>query len=431
MGGLQHPQHEVRHDPRMKGFQSRSEVKVVLALIARRVQSLGVEAVPLHETAGRVLATEIRAEAPVPAFERAAMDGFAVRGAETATATAEQPVPFHCVGEARPGRRCRVAVGSGEAIQITTGSAIPDGADTVVRVESTRMEGTTVLVLEPTPVGRHVGRVGEDIAAGTVVLSPGRVLRPQDLGVLSAVAANPVAVVPRPRVAIIVTGDELASPGASPREYQIADMNSGMLSALVCRDGGLPRLIGPLLDDRDRIQAAITEAAASTDLVLVSGGTSTGPEDHAPSIIAELGELAIHGVAIRPAGPAGLGFLGPTPVVLLPGNPVSCLCAYDFFAGPIVRLQGGRPQEWPYRSITRPLAQPLESVRGRVDYTRVTIEQGQVQPLATSGASNLSSTTRADGFVVVPAEQERYPQGASVVVWLYDLVPRSAGDESS
>jgi len=428
MGGFEHPQHQARHDPRMKGFQSRSEVDAVLALITRRIQRLGLESVPLREAAGRVLAVEIRAERPVPAFERAAMDGFAVRGAETATATAEQPVSFRCVGEARPGRRCRVAVGPGEAIQITTGSAIPDGADTVVRVESTWMEGANVQVIEPTPIGRHVGRVGEDIAAGTVVLSPGRVLRPQDLGVLSAVAAIPVAVVPRPRVAVIVTGDELALAGARPQEYQIADMNSDMLTALVGRDGGLPQVIGPLLDDRDRIRAAITEAAASADLVLVSGGTSTGPEDHVPGIVAELGELAIHGIAIRPAGPAGLGFVGKTPVVLLPGNPVSCLCAYDFFAGPIVRLQGGRPKEWPYRSITRPLARSLESVKGRVDYSRVTIEQGQVRPLATSGASNLLSTTRADGFVVVPAEQTCYSQGTPVVVWLYDLVPPSGGE---
>jgi molybdopterin molybdotransferase len=154
---------------------------------------------------------------------------------------------------------------------------------------------------------------------------------------------------------------------------------------------------------------------------LVSGGSSAGPEDHAPGLLAELGELSAHGVALRPASPTGLGFIGRVPVLLLPGNPVSCLCAYDFFAGMVVRILGGRPRQWPYQSVTLPLARKLVSMLGRVDYARVRIEQGQVEPLAVSGASILSSTTRADGFVVVPADKEGYPAGATVEVWLYDL----------
>ena len=232
-----------------------------------------------------------------------------------------------------------------------------------MRVESTQREGPLVRVLEATTIGRHVGRIGEDIEAGTVVLSAGRVLRPQDLGVLSAVGAGTVAVVQRPQVAVIITGDELVTAGNLPPEYQIADMNSGMLAALIVRDGGVPRVVGPLPDDRDRIRAEVAEAATWADVVLVSGGTSTGPEDHIPGIVAELGELAVHGVALRPAGPAGLGFIGRAAVVLLPGNPVSCLCAYDFFAGPIVRLQGGRPRNWPYRPMSLPLSRPLDSRR--------------------------------------------------------------------
>ena len=200
----------------------------------------------------------------------------------------------------------------------------------------------------------------------------------------------------------------------------VADANSPMLAALACRDGGIPAVIGPLPDDREAIRSAIVDAARSADVLLISGGSSTGPEDHAPGLIAELGELAVHGVAIRPASPAGLGFLGPIPVVLLPGNPVSCLCAYDFFAGPIVRRLGGRPPGWPYRPRVLPLARKLASVVGRVDYARVSVVDGRVEPLAISGASILSSTTRADGFVVIPADLEGHPEGASVTVWHYD-----------
>ena len=246
------------------------------------------------------------------------------------------------------------------------------------------------------------------------------VLWAQDLGVLSAVGAREVPVVRRPEVAVIVTGDELLAPGTPARGVQIPDMNSVMIRALIARDGGLTTVVGPLPDDRDVLRAAIAGVSGSADAVLISGGSSTGPEDHAPGLVAELGELAAHGLALRPASPAGLGFLGAVPVVLLPGNPVSYLCAYDFFAGPIVRILGGRPREWPYRPVVLPLARKLVSVIGRVDYARVRIEQGRVEPLAISGASILSSTTRADGFVVIPADLEGYPPGAWVTVWLYD-----------
>jgi molybdopterin molybdotransferase len=347
-----------------------------------------------------------------------------VRGEETLSAGLYTPARFRRVGVARPGRRCETEVGPGEAVEIATGAALPAGADAVVKVESTRTEAETVWVSEATPPGRHVGRAGEDIAAGTVVLSSGRVLRPQDLGVLGAVGASTVAVVRRPNVVVLVTGDELVVPGVRALEFQIADANSSMLAALIDRDAGCVSVVGPLPDDRDRIRAEILAAAGAADAVLVSGGSSAGPEDHAPGLVAELGELAAHGVALRPASPTGIGFLGAVPVVLLPGNPVSCLCAYDFFAGPIIRLLGGRPQDWPYRPVNLPLARKLSSVVGRVDYARVRIEGGQVEPLAISGASILSSTTRADGFVVIPEDLEGYPAGSAVTVWLYDVMPR-------
>ncbi len=415
------------HDPRMRGFRDRATVEEVIALIERRVEGLTEELVDLADASGRVLAAEVQADRPVPPFDRAAMDGYALRGEETFGASEYSPARFECVGRSRPGRRCEIEVGPGQAVQIATGSAIPEGADTVVKVESTWTESTTIWVVEATPPGRHVGRSGEDITTGTIVLPARRILRPQDLGVLSALGIARVRVVRRPVVAVIATGDELIVPGAPIGEFQIADMNSVMLAALLDRDGAIVRRVGPLPDDRVRIGEEIAAAASTCDAVLVSGGSSAGPEDHAPGLVAELGELAVHGVALRPASPAGVGFLGKVPVVLLPGNPVSCLCAYDFFAGTIVRILGGRPRGWPYRSTILPLARKLASVIGRVDYARVALAGGQVEPLATSGASILSSTSRADGFVVVPADREGYPAGERVKVWLYD--PRPAQDE--
>jgi molybdopterin molybdotransferase len=191
-----------------------------------------------------------------------------------------------------------------------------------------------------------------------------------------------------------------------------------MLAALARRDGGLPGEPRLVPDRREAVRDALL--AAEADVILISGGSSVGLEDHAPRVLAEAGELAVHGVALRPAAPAGFGFLGPRPVFLLPGNPVSCLCAYDLFAGPALRRLGGRPMDLPYRRVSLPLARKIASAVGRVDYVRVRIEGGQVEPLAVSGASALSSTTRADGFVLTPRDSEGCAPGETVEVYLYD-----------
>ena len=178
----------------------------------------------------------------------------------------------------------------------------------------------------------------------------------------------------------------------------------------------LPHEIVP--DRPDAIRAAL--CAGGADSVVVSGGSSVGQEDHAPRLVAELGTLDYHGVSMRPSSPAGVGRIGACTVFLLPGNPVSCLCAYEFFAGPTLRALGGRSRAWPHRRVSLPLARKISSAIGRTDYVRVAIEAGRVVPIATSGASILSSTVRADGCVIVPHELEGMPEGALVEVRLYD-----------
>jgi molybdopterin molybdotransferase len=191
-----------------------------------------------------------------------------------------------------------------------------------------------------------------------------------------------------------------------------------MVEALVCRDGGLPE-VRPLVPDTPQaVRDAL--AGADGDIILVSGGSSVGQEDHAPQLLSELGELSIHGVAVRPAGPAGIGFLHGRPVFLLPGHPVSCLCAYDLFAGRAVRRLAGRSPQLPYRTCLLPLARKIASVVGRVDYVRVQVGENGVEPIAASGASILTSTTRADGFVLVPRDSEGHAPGEQVLVHLYD-----------
>lgn len=413
-------------DVRMRGFRDRKEVADVLQILEGRSAPLGPETVALSAAAGRVLAAAVVATVDVPGFDRAAMDGFAVRAEDTFGADSHNPLALTVVGEVFPARPFTAAVRPGEAVRITTGAPIPAGADAVLMAEFAQIEpgGQRVLAREAVSPGRHIGRIGEDVAAGRAVLPAGRRLRPQDLGLLASIGAGSVAAVRRPRVAILVTGNELLPPGSTPRAYEIVDSNSPMLQALVERDGGICLPVQYLRDDYAAVRDAIRNA--ESDVVLVSGGSSVGTEDHVPRAVAELGELAVHGVALRPASPLGAGFLPPgstgpaRTIFLLPGNPVSCLCGYDLFAGRVVRRLGGRNWELPFRTVKFPLAAKIVSAIGRVDYVRVKIENGRATPIAVSGAAILSTTVVADGFVLVDRDREGHPPGESVEVWLYE-----------
>jgi len=401
-------------DVRMQGFRNRATVAEVLATLDARVVSLPAETVELCDLAGRVLATPVVSAVDVPGFERAAMDGYAICAEDSVC-----PTPITIVGEAFPARPYTGHVRRGEAVRITTGAPIPAGADAVLMAEfASRVSDASVSATASVATGKHIVRVGEDVAKGCEVLPAGRQLRPQDLGLLASIGVCRVQVNRRPRVSILVTGNELLPPGSVPEGFRIVDSNSPMLAALVARDGGEALPVRYLPDDYSAVRDAIRETDA--DLILVTGGTSVGTEDHAPRAVAEVGELTFHGVALRPAGPLGVGFLSSClPLFLLPGNPVSCLCAYDLFAGRIVRRLGGRAWEWPYRRITAALASGIKSVVDRVDYVRVKLENGRVLPILGSGASNLSSTVTADGFVLVPHERDELKVGELVEVWLY------------
>ena len=402
----------------MRGFASRATVEQALGWLEEQIRPLDGETVPLAEAGGRVLAGDVVSAVDVPGFERSMMDGFAVRAADTQGASAYNRMPMTVTGQVLAGASFDGRVGPGQAVRIMTGAPLPPGADAVLPVEQTEPEGETrLLAVDEVSPGKHVGRRGEDIAAGTTVLKAGRRLRPQDLGVLSSIGVGRFKVVRRPRVRIVVTGNELLPPGTPPRGHQIADANSPMLAALIQRDGGQSINPGLVADEPDAILAALHDEA---DVILVSGGSSVGREDYSPTLLAEHGELAIHGIAMRPSSPAGMGKLANHLVFLLPGNPVSCLCAYDFFAGRAIRGLAGLATDWPYRRVTAPLRRKLVSTVGRVDYARVRLTEDGIEPIAISGASVLSSTTRADGFVIVGGDSEGFAEGAEVEVFLYD-----------
>jgi len=405
-------------DVRMHGFAQRAEVGTVLKWIDAHALRLAPTRVSLDVAADGVLAEPVVASIDVPAFDRAAMDGYALHGDETSGASDYNPLAFAVVGEALPGRPFEGSVAAATAVRVMTGAAIPRGADAVVPAEYAQESAGSVDITLAVAPGKHVGSRAEDIREGTVVLEAGRRLRPQDLGLLASLGIANAPVIHRPRVRIVVTGNEIVSPGEPKGLYQIYDANSAMLRAVVARDGGVVETHRKLGDDPALIRDALL--ASGADVILVCVRSGVGSADHAPRILAEVGELAIHGVAMRPSSPAGAGRIGDTMVFLLPGNPVSCLCAYDFFAGRAIRLRGGRRADWPHRTRQGIVARKIVSAIGRVDYCRVRFVDDEIEPLALSGASILSSTTRADGFVIVPAESEGYGPGASVVAYLYE-----------
>jgi molybdopterin molybdotransferase len=464
------------HDVRMSGFRSRSTVDQAWAWLdaavpGHRAQKLPEqreeqttvprvlpsprltpsETLSLELAYGRVLTEAVRSDIDVPGFDRSAMDGYALRARETVGAGEYNPITLRIVGEALPGRGFEGTLRAGEAVRIMTGAPIPEGADAVVPAEYAREsasggEGAIVELTATVGEFKHIGRRGEDIAAGEVVLPAGRVLRPQDVAVLASIGRDRVMVDALPdsapskadaaeasptgterpafdaaagsvRVRIIVTGNELVRPGQPRETHQIYEANSYLLRGLIPRDGGMIESVSFVTDEREEIRRHLLEPGA--DVILISGGSSVGAEDHAPSLVQELGELAIHGIAMRPSSPTGIGRLGETLVFLLPGNPVSCLCAYDFFAGRAIRMLGGGRPDWPYPTVRGRLVRKIVSTVGRTDYCRVRVTESGIEPLAISGASILSSTTRADGFVIVPPESEGLPTGMELEVQLY------------
>ena len=411
---------QIPKDVRMSGFRDRASVDQAWDWIHQRAATATrrTNVVTLDQSYGLTLAESVISPMNVPSFDRAAMDGYAVVAEETTGATSYQPVVLQVVGKSLPGQGYSCQMQSGQAVEIMTGAPLPAGANAVVPIEfSSASQDIVELSAAVSPL-KHVGRTAEDLAIGDVVVNSGRILRPQDVAVLASIGTTEVTVFERQKVRIIITGNELVKPGQSRQAHQIFEANSYLLHGTVNRDGGIIESVRFTEDQPEEIATALL--APGADILLVSGGSSVGAEDYAPQLIRQHGELSIHGMRMRPSSPAGMGMVGVTPVFLLPGNPVSCLCAYDFFASRYLRMLRGDNRPWPFPQRSGSLGRKVSSVIGRTDYCRVKYKDRKVTPLGVGGAGILSSTTRADGFVIIPEMSEGLPAGSEVEVLLYD-----------
>lgn len=402
-----------------------------------RLEPLGEERVPLARARGRVLARDVLAPLDVPGFDRASVDGFAVRAQDTADCAEDAPAVLRLTDEIlTPGIQPAVALVVGAASVIATGGMLPRGADAVVMVEHTELReaangSVLVEVHRPASPGQFIATAGSDIARGETVLRQGHALTSREIGMLAAVGLDEVPVWRRPRVAILSTGNEIVPPGAPIRPGQVFDSNAAALAAAVEELGGEPLAHGIIPDDTDALAAALHRALREGDVVLLSGGTSKGAGDLAHQVVARLANpgILVHGVALKPGKPLCLAVTDGKPVAVLPGFPTSAILTFHEFVAPVIRALGGQPPA-PQETVRATLPLRIGSERGRTEYVLVSLMQAPGGGLAAyptaKGSGAVTSFAQADGFFAVPALTEAVPAGAPVEVRLIGVGLRPA-----
>ena len=384
----------------------------------------GEEPVPTKYALGRVTSRAVFSGERIPSFPRSSMDGFSVRAADTFGASEGLPAYFTTVGEVPMGSGPTVSVGVGEAAVAHTGGMLAWGADAVVMVESTqRVDEATIEVVRPVAPGENVVQPGEDMEQGDLVLPPGHMLRPQDLGGLMAMGVTEVRVSLKPRVAIMSMGDEIVPPETLPGEGQVRDVNTYTIAALVEQAGGIPVPLGITNDDYQRILSNAKQGLGSNDLLVLSAGSSVSSRDFTADVVQALGDpgILLHGLAIRPGKPTIVGLVRRKPVFGLPGNPVSAMVVFELLVRPTIHylLGCGGPSERPV-AVAR-LTHDIPSVPGREDY--VPVRLGDAEPRTAEpvfGKSNLIFTmVRAHGTVHVPLDRSGLYAGEDVPVTLF------------
>ena len=386
------------------------------------VAPLAPVTVPARDALGLVTTRDVIAGEAVPPFANTAMDGYAVRAADTTGAGPEAPVRLTVAGELPAGRAPTQPVGEGEAIRIMTGAPMPDGADAVVMVEYTESDGDAVRVMHAARPGDHVRAAGGDLAPGDLVFPAGTLLGPAHLGVLTSSSFQDVEVVPRARVGVLSTGDELVERGPL-HPGQIRDSNRPMLLAQVADAGADAADLGLAPDDESIITRTLEDALASCDAVLTSGGVSVGDFDYVKAALGRLGRMQSWQVAIKPAKPLAFGVIDGTPVFGLPGNPVSSLVSFEAFARPALLLMMGHAARFrPEVTATAERGMPRKP-DGKLHLDRVRVRaEGDTYVAARTGdqASNvLSATAAANGLALLP-DGGGVPEGGAVRVMRLD-----------
>ena len=376
----------------------------------------GCAEVALEDALHRVLARDVRADIDIPGFDRSTVDGYAVAAADSTGASEAIPTMLQCRGRVGMGSADAGSIAPGSCKYVPTGGALPEGADAVVMIEHAERIGDDVLVHRPVAPGENVISRGEDFRAGKVILERGRVLSPREIGVAAAVGADRVRVATVPEIGIISTGNELVPVVETPGPGEVRDANSYLAGAFVTERGCRPVYFGIVRDDRAALEKAISGALERCDAVLVSGGSSKDERDNTASVIATLGEVLVHGIALAPGKPTIIGTARGKPVIGLPGHPASTFVVLVAIVDHL--LAAMRETAVSRRTIRARLTQNIPSTRGREDYIRVSLGDAGATPIF--GKSGLLNTlVQSEGLVRVPASSEGFEVGevVDVILW--------------
>jgi len=385
----------------------------------------GEEIIPSSSALGRVTSQPVIAPHPSPTFSRSAMDGYAVRAADTFGASDTAPAYMCVIGEVPMGASVNFTIKSGECALIHTGGMIPPGATAVVMLEYTQKVGDCeVEILRAAAVGEHIIHAGEDVDTGDVIIPAGVVLRPPEIGGLMALGITSIGVTKRLNVGILSTGDEVAPPEVDVQPGQVRDINSYSLASLVQKAGAEATLFGIIPDEEETLFNAMVNAIEKTDLVLITAGSSASTRDLTSRVINRLGPpgVLVHGINIRPGKPTIFGLCRGTPVIGLPGQPVSALVIGWLLVNPILRKMSGITQKFMQPTLNARLEVNVPSMAGREDWIPVILSEDETgyiaQPIFFK--SNLIfNLARANGLARIPADQTGFQAGEIIEIHLY------------
>jgi len=418
----------------MKDYLGRDEALEVdearRLLLEQDLKTIPGESVPIEESYGRVLHSDIVSPEDLPGFDRSTMDGYAVAAADTFGASDTMPVYLEIKGQVVMGRKPDHSIQRGESVQIPTGGMLPDGADAVVMFEYTNcVDETMVEIMKTVSPGEHVISADEDVKKGQTVLRGGQRLRPQDVGALAGLGILEVDVFKKPRVAIIGTGDEVVPPHRPLSVGQVRDINSYNLTGLIGECHAVPVRKGIVSDDLVTLRHVVHEAASTSDMVLITGGSSVGTKDYTATVIDELGSPGVlfHGVAMKPGKPLIAGIVDGTPLFGLPGHPAAITVSFETFVEPLLMVMSGERSVAhlpPRRTLKALFDRNLASTAGREEHVRVSVEEreGVFRAVPILGKSGLVTTlVRADGIVIVPMNKSGLYEGDEVEVRLFKV----------